>query len=348
MDNFATINIGQDREDMPLPYEGRESIQDGYLRGTDVFQDGFAVMGYSPFDDADAAEGQKGYPAEANRMGIGGEESAPIMGEKDGQDSGCGYRIGGDGSTEDDTGTSPIKMDDTDAGEEQKHAEHETSEAKRKAEWEARQQTKKEVAKTQLERIKAMSVEELVSESVKRVGADTEKLTRRNMKECVSEYIQTACMEDEEFARQVMLPQKNMVRCFQYINRKAYEYVQDEMKANGIEPGRNTSCYSADIPDGLCYHWAEEYFRTMDVKEDEEEEEKFVPKPYAGRTASGSKGKKSGAKKSAAKKPATAKAAEKKPSDKKPEIKKPAGDGRMPFMEQLSFEGMISSVSKVG
>lgn len=240
--------------------------------------------------------------------------------------------------------------------EERKRAEHEASEAKRKAEWEARQQAKKEAAKAQLERIKAMSTEELVSESMKRVGADTEKLTRRNMKECVSEYIQTACMEDEEFARQVMLPQKNMVRCFQYINRKAYEYVQDEMKADGIQPGRDTPCYSADIPDGLCYHWAEEYFRTMDVKEDKEEEEEFVPKPYVGKTASGSKGKKS-AKKSAAKKPATAKSAEKKPlekkaserkPEKKPENRKPAGDGQMSFMGQMSFEDMLASVAKAG
>lgn len=45
MDNFVAINIGQDREDMPLPYEGREGIQDGYLRGTDVLQDGFAEIG---------------------------------------------------------------------------------------------------------------------------------------------------------------------------------------------------------------------------------------------------------------------------------------------------------------
>ena len=287
MDNFVAINIGQDREDMPLPYEGREGIQDGYLRGTDVLQDGFAVTEYSPFDDADADEGQTGYPMEPDWMDTGGEESIPVIEETERQDSGCGYRIGGDGSVEDDGGTSPMKKDavetdEAEAEEERKQAEHEASEAKRKSEWEVRQQAKKEAVKAQLERIKSMSAEELVSESMKRVEADTEKLTRRNMKECVSEYIQTACMEDEGFAQQVMLPQKNMVRCFQYINRKAYEYVQDEMKADGIEPGRDTPCYSADIPDGLCYHWAEEYFRTMDVKEDKEEEEKFVPKPYAG------------------------------------------------------------------
>ncbi len=184
----------------------------------------------------------------------------------------------------------------------------------------------------------AMSEEELMSESMKRVGTDTEKLTRRNMKECVSEHIQTACLEDAAFARQVMLPQKNMVRCFQYINRKAYEYVQDEMKAAGIQPGRDTPCYSSDIPDDLCYHWAEEYFRTMDVKEDKEDEEKFVPKPYAGRTTAGSKGKKTTAKKSPAKKPA----------EKKAEKKEPADNGQISFMEQLSLESMLAPEKKAG
>ena len=164
--------------------------------------------------------------------------------------------------------------------------------------------------------------------------------------------IQTACLEDAEFARQAMLPQKNMVRCFQYINRKAYEYVQDEIKANGIQPGRDNTCYASDVPDDLCYHWAEEYFRTMDVKEDKEEEEKFVPKPYVGRTASSPKGKKTGAKKSAAKKPA-----EKKPqggksperkTEKKPEAGKPAEDGQLSFMGQMSFEDMLGTAAKAG
>lgn len=357
MDNFATINIGQEREDMPLPYEGRESIQDGYLRGTDVFQDGFAVTEYSPFDDVDADEGQTGYPMESDWMDTSEEESTRVMEEADHQDSGCGYRIGGDGSVEDDEGTSPIKKDavetdEAEAEEERKRAEHEASEAKRKAEWEARQQEKREALKAEMERIRAMSDEELAAQSMKRVEADTEKLTRRNMKECVSEYIQTACLEDAEFARQAMLPQKNMVRCFQYINRKAYEYVQDEIKANGIQPGRDNPCYASDVPDDLCYHWAEEYFRTMDVKEDKEEEEKFVPKPYVGRTASSPKGKKTGAKKSAAKKPA-----EKKPRDgksperkteKKPEAGKPAEDGQLSFMGQMSFEDMLGTAAKAG
>ncbi len=74
------------------------------------------------------------------------------------------------------------------------------------------------------------------------------------------------------------------------------------MKAAGVRPDRDTPCYSSDIPDDICYHWAEEYFRTEDVKEDKEDEEEFVPRPYVERAAAGPKRKKAGTKKSSAKK----------------------------------------------
>lgn len=35
-----------------------------------------------------------------------------------------------------------------------------------------------------------------------------------------------------------------------------------------------------DVPDGLCYQWAEDYFNDVDVKEDKDKEDEFVPKPY--------------------------------------------------------------------
>lgn len=125
-----------------------------------------------------------------------------------------------------------------------------------------------------------MSDDEVVNASMQRVSADTEKLTRRNMKECVSEYIQTKCLEDTAFARLILHPRKSMVHCFQYINRKSYDYIQDELKASGFKPGPDATAYGCDIPDDLCYSWAEEYFRNPDAKEDQEQEEKFVPRPY--------------------------------------------------------------------
>ena len=66
------------------------------------------------------------------------------------------------------------------------------------------------------------------------------------------------------------------------------------------------------IPDGLCYQWAEDYFRNSLAKEDEDEEEKFVPKPYVGKT-----GYKPTAKKKAEKKEKKAKVPEKKPEQEK-------------------------------
>ena len=318
-------------EDGGMPAGGSKKEENGCPDG---FTDGTALED-NPFDSDREKPDVSSFTA---------QEDAVSDGAWEGTEEGACSETGGTEETvepEEDREPEKKKEENSDAEEEsedKKRAEHEAAEARRKAEWEARQQAKKNAEKAQMERIMAMSEAELMSESMKRVGTDTEKLTRRNMKECVSEYIQTACLEDAAFARQVMLPRKNMVRCFQYINRKAYEYVQDEMKAAGIQPGRDTPCYSSDIPDDLCYHWAEEYFRTMDVKEDKENEEEFVPKPYTGKTTAGSKGKKSSTKKSPAKKTA----------EKKAEKKETADSGQISFMEQLSLESMLAPEKKAG
>ena len=52
------------------------------------------------------------------------------------------------------------------------------------------------------------------------------------------------------------------------------------MKDNGFKP--ENGIYGCDVPDGLCYQWAEEYFNDPNAKEDEENDEKFVSKPYSG------------------------------------------------------------------
>ena len=181
--------------------------------------------------------------------------------------------------------------------EEKKRAEHEAAEAQRKAEFDAKQQAKKAAEQEQIARLEAMSDEEVIAASTQRVSTDVEKLTRRNMKECVSEHIQMLCMEDTAFARLTMHPKKNMIRCFQYINRKAWDYVQDELKASGTRPGPGQQTYGCDVPDDMCYQWAEDYFRDPDAKEDHEDEEKFVPKPYAGKSSAKSKPKKAAEKK---------------------------------------------------
>ena len=141
---------------------------------------------------------------------------------------------------------------------------HEEAEAKRKAEWEARQQAKKAAEQEQLDKLAAMSDDEVMMASTRRIGADTERLTRRNMKECVSEHIQTLCLEDPAFARKAMHPRKTMIHCIWYINRKAKEFAEQEMKDNGFKP-----------ENGI-------YFNDPNAEEDKEKDEKFVSKPYSG------------------------------------------------------------------
>ena len=110
-----------------------------------------------------------------------------------------------------------------DASEDEKRKAHEEAEAKRKAEWDAKQAEKKQAREEALRAIKDMSDAEVASASTERVRKDVERLTRRNMKECVSEHLQNLCRKDPVFAQQILLPQKSMVHCFQYINRKAKE-----------------------------------------------------------------------------------------------------------------------------
>lgn len=165
-----------------------------------------------------------------------------------------------------------------DASEDAKRKAHEEAEAKRRAEWEAKQLAKKQGREAALEKIKSMSDADIVSASTERVRVDTEKLTRRNMKECVAEHIQNLCRKDPSFARQTMNPNKSMIHCFHYINRMAKDYLQQEMKDNDIQP--ENGVYGGDVPDDLVYQWSIDYFNDPDAQEDHVEEEKFTPRPY--------------------------------------------------------------------
>ena len=109
-----------------------------------------------------------------------------------------------------------------------------------------------------LAQLEAMSDDEIMVASTQRISTDTERLTRRNMKECIAEHIQTLCLDDPAFARKVMHPRKSMIHCIWYINRKAREFAEQEMKDNGFKP--ENGVYGCDVPDDLCYSWAEDYF----------------------------------------------------------------------------------------
>lgn len=220
--------------------------------------------------------------------------------------------------------------------EETRRARHEEAEARRRAEWEEKQQAKKAAEQEKLDQLAGMSDDAAMSAAMKRVGADTEKLTRRNMKDCVAEYIQTLCLEDPGFARLVMHPRKTMIHCFHYINRKAKEFIQQEMEDNDIKP--ENGVYGSDVPDDLCYQWAEDYFRDPDAEEDRKEEEKFVSRLYIGKG-----GSKAGSKKTAEKK-----AAAKKPAGKKTEKPKQETDGQLSFAGQMSLEDFAAQGVKAG
>ena len=99
------------------------------------------------------------------------------------------------------------------------------------------------------------------------------------------------------------------------------EFLQQEMKDNGIKLEGPYGVYGGDIPDDLCYQWAEEYFRNPNADEDKEKEEKFVPKPYIGKTSTP--------------KAKNKKAVEKKEPEKKTEqeVKKDVPDGQMSLLD---------------
>ena len=169
------------------------------------------------------------------------------------------------------------------ADDTEKRKAHEAAEAKRKAEWDARQLEKKQKEDAAIQKIQSMSDTDIISASTKRISMDVERITRRNMKECVAEHIQDVCRKDPAFARLTMHPRKSMAHCFQYINRKAKEFIlQQEMKDNDVKA--ENGIYGCDVPDGMVYQWAEDYFHAADAPEDAEKEEKFVPRPYVNAT----------------------------------------------------------------
>ncbi len=193
---------------------------------------------------------------------------------------------------------------------------HEAAEAKRKAECEARQLEKKQKEDEDLQTLQSMNDADIIAASTQRISTDVERLTRRNMKECVSDHIQDLCRKDPAFARLTMHPRKNMINCFRYINRKAKEFIQQEMKDNDAKP--ENGIYGCDIPDGIVLGWAEDYVNSTDAPEDKEKEETFTPKPYTGTTAKAAK---------------KAKKAEKKPNKQQ--------DKPSDSYEQISLEGVM-------
>jgi len=211
----------------------------------------------------------------------------------------------------------------------EKKRQHDESEAKRKAEWEAKQAKKKVAEQAALDALNNMSESDIATASAKRIGDDTERLTRRNMKDCVTAHIQEKCKVDLEFARKTMHPRKNMINCFKYITRLALEYIKKEMEDNG-DPALGFGMGS-DVPDDLCYKWAEDYFLDMEAEEDKDKDDEFVPKPfYGGGTSS--------------KKTTTKKKADKPKVEKVKTVKKDNNSAQMSLLDQVASDSTASEV----
>lgn len=196
------------------------------------------------------------------------------------------------GATED---TGDATADDTAARQ-----AHEAAEAQRKAEWDAEQEKKKAAAQAALDKLTSMSDADAIKAAMEHVGAEAERLTRRNMREQVAEHIQAVCQRDPVFARRTMLPDKSMVHCYRYIYRMAKDYMEQEIK--DTDPNPASGMYGGDVPDDVVFQWAQDYFDSDDVQEDKKGEEKFVPRPYVSKSGKTSKSKgKTGSKPKAAK-----------------------------------------------
>lgn len=112
--------------------------------------------------------------------------------------------------------------------------------------------------------------------AIQRIKTDTERITRRNMKDAVAEYLAQSCSTNPDLALAVMAENKNMVKCFSYINHKAREYAEQERRDNNIT---ENGVYGCDVPDDLVYQWAVDYF--TDPNADKAVERKVPPKPAA-------------------------------------------------------------------
>ena len=207
--------------------------------------------------------------------------------------------------------------------EDEKKKEHDAAEAKRKTDFDKKQKEKKDAEEKALAEIQAISDDVIGDNSVKKLKFDIERLTRRNMKICVADHLESLCLSNPDFARKLMHPRKNMINCFKYITRLALEYIKKEREDNG-EPATSEG-FGGDVPDGICYQWAEDYFNDSDAPEDKSKDEEFVPKPYYGGSSNKSKC-------NTVKKPDTNAAG------KTAETKKPADGEQLSFMEQTALD----------
>ena len=115
----------------------------------------------------------------------------------------------------------------------------------------------------------AVCQNDVTTASVQRIREEIERITRRNMKDCVAAHLAQLCAGDPALARNVLSPQKSLAKCFRYISRKAREYAEQERSDSDVT---DAGVYGCDIPDDIVYQWAVDYFN--DPNADKEPERK--------------------------------------------------------------------------
>lgn len=129
---------------------------------------------------------------------------------------------------------------------------------------------------------KRMSDAEAVEASTKRIQTEIERITRKNMKDCVAEHLAELCAKDPAFAHKVVQPGKTLVDCFSYINQQAQKFAEQERKDNGIT---ESGIYGCAIPTDLVYQWAVDYFKApIDKKLERKAPTKAATAPKTNRT----------------------------------------------------------------
>lgn len=155
--------------------------------------------------------------------------------------------------------------------------EPDDKEAARKAEWEKKHAKKVEKQAAEWQAVQEMDSETASKTSIEAITKGIERMTRRNMKIEVGKFIQQECEHDPEFARLIMHPRKDILRCFKFINQKACDHLIEERKLLE-EQGEDTSdMVCGDVPDEICFQWALEYYRTPDLEIDKDKNDEYKP-----------------------------------------------------------------------
>lgn len=104
-----------------------------------------------------------------------------------------------------------------------------------KAEFDAKKAARGKKFRIEWEMNTMLSTDELLKQAENNIATGVERITRRNMKESVAAYIIELSRKNENLSRNILHPKKSVANCFKYINIKAREYLEEDMKLTGMK-----------------------------------------------------------------------------------------------------------------